>query len=365
MSSTSNKDNSNSLGGRSVIGKALPPGGYIEGNRVYHRTCPVEYDGPKDRHFIELNTTGMKTTFIDMLEPSQDFSEEGRTASYLKAIEMKKKGLVERSSAEMKLKIQNMIKRNELQHKANFGIQEELPVKARPMANNQVMIEISEILANIAGKSLSDEMAGKRKRIQDEEYVNPVELTPCKIMLSNFKAKKLYTQIIMERDIWPKWMHKWFKGQAVPISNAIQQNQLTTRQFNVVHRTFTKLRHHIQDIEYPRDKLEYKQVMPLSRQKKNIQKVHRARLTYTAPKLEIKLRINGIKYRKKRFRLCLTQPIKGKPTNTFKRGHQQIFRPPAANVSFKMDNISITSAVNTRRETWKRRKKKATMANGD
>jgi hypothetical protein len=61
--------------------------------------------------------------------------------------------------------------------------------------------------------------------------------------------------------------------------------------------------------------------------------------------------------RRKR-RLCLNNANSGVPSVVFTKRQEQQFPPNIEGVSFKMNNIAITRAVNTRRETWKRRKKK-------
>jgi hypothetical protein len=67
--------------------------------------------------------------------------------------------------------------------------------------------------------------------------------------------------------------------------------------------------------------------------------------------------INGIKYRRKR-RLCLNKANSSVPSVVFTKRQEQQFPPRIEGLSFRMNNIFVTRAVNTRRETWKRRKKK-------
>jgi hypothetical protein len=57
-------------------------------------------------------------------------------------------------------------------------------------------------------------------------------------------------------------------------------------------------------------------------------------------------------------RLCLNNANSSVPSVAFIKRQDQQFPPSIEGLPFKMNNIFVTRAVNTRRETWKRRKKK-------
>jgi hypothetical protein len=57
-------------------------------------------------------------------------------------------------------------------------------------------------------------------------------------------------------------------------------------------------------------------------------------------------------------RLCLYNADSSVPSVAFIKRQDQQFPPSIEGISFKMNNIFVTRTVNTRRETWKRRKKK-------
>jgi hypothetical protein len=354
-----NNNNNDSLQGHSPIGKYLPPGGYVEGDEMYIRSCPEKYDGPIDVIHYDF-TSVKKTTLVEMeIIPFED-TYEYELNRYNRRLEGLRAGHIQKVSPEMMARVDRMIDRVNAQHRKDFCVHETVyPAKTAPPpeVNNETMKSILDIISELSKKAMTEEGIGKRKRNLDDEYPTSTTSTPnagpliveqiTQIPNNLLVARKLYSSIIIDRDVWPKWTHRWFKQQASELSMAIKNNALSKHQFNTIHKTYDKLKYTIVG------KIENAKVLSHTKVRKSV-KVSTLRLTPEDINWRI---INGIKYRRKR-RLCLNKTNSSVPSVVFTKRQEQQFPPSIEGLSFRMNNIFVTRAVNTRRETWKRRKKK-------
>jgi hypothetical protein len=212
----------------------------------------------------------------------------------------------------------------------------------------------TELIANIViSLEEPDTVIGKRK-IDEDDLVNTlIQLNPIIINKQNIAARSIYTELIMERPNWPRWMKKWAAINADPIHSIINNNASNKHIFNILHKVMKKLSSH-----------SHMAIMnQTSKTTKRITKVHRSpnKLVCIKPTLTI---TSVIKQRRmarpiaNRIKLIMEHYKYHHAGETwFKREPLEYERKDHS--TDKVKNAAGLMAINSRRETWKRRKRKA------
>jgi hypothetical protein len=196
----------------------------------------------------------------------------------------------------------------------------------------------------------------KPGRVKNSNLINTlIQLNPIIVNKQNIAAKSIYTasELIMERPNWPRWMKKWAKINADPIHSIINNNASNKHIFNMLHKVKKKLSSH-----------SHLAIMnQTSKTTKRITKVHRSpnKLICIKPTWT---NTSAIKERRmaspiaNRIKLILEHYKYHHAGETwFKREPLEYERK--SHSTDKVKNAAGLLAINSRRETWKRRKRKA------
>jgi hypothetical protein len=352
----------NRVKGSSPLGKCAPPGTFVKDGKIYYKTCPDKYDGPTDRiHFDYTKVNHKEYTYVEMEDIPFDDTPEGGLARQNRFHYNMINGIKPVPNAAMQQRINNMVARLTSQHNQAFNINIPTPTAkadTKPEASvqeEQKLVSIFDILKRLADNAPDDTppaLTGKRK-IDDTglDYILPqVDITTGLSHKDLSKAKMLYTKIIIEKDSWPKWTREWFGNQANDMSRALSSGSITKYQYNTLHKTHAKLGYSLLHSKDTR-------INPVTT--KVIKHHHDIKRVQTP---NIWSRCSDIARRRKRYRrLCL---LNNKYTSSSLTTLIPLLRkrpeyaPSLLGIPYKMKNIKITRVVNSRRESWKRRKRK-------
>jgi hypothetical protein len=353
MSSSKYKYNMDNNIGPSPIGKCSPPGTYInEDGKLCYKTCPDNYDGPMDRIHYDYRHIKFKEVEKNPLPPRLHDPEtpEGILESRQRERYLNENGIRIKQTPEQKQIIKDMVVRLRKETDEMFNRK---PAPTPPQAQLVTIADIFKRLEDSVKEPIPDtvQIAGKRKLdFLSSDYINPLPLKSDRGIKpdSLLKAKQLYTKIIIDKDIWPKWTHRWFNHQASILATSLSQGTLNKHQFNTIHKTYYKLGHPYLTNSTIVTKSAPSKVIKSQMVLKN--KPLKSILLATS---------NGRERRHTRNRkMCLTN---GNNTSlaikTLLSSNTSEYMLPLG-APFKMNNKRIMKAINARRESWKRRKRK-------
>jgi hypothetical protein len=87
------------------------------------------------------------------------------------------------------------------------------------------LISYTDIIANLVNAlNITDTVIGKRTFESEDMSTTLVQLNPILNNKYNIASKRIYTELIMERPLWPRWMKKWAAINADPIHSIIFNN---------------------------------------------------------------------------------------------------------------------------------------------
>jgi hypothetical protein len=351
MSSSKYKYNMDNNIGPSPIGKCSPPGTYInEDGKLCYKTCPDNYDGPMDRIHYDYRHIKFKEVEKNPLPPRQHDPEtpEGILESRQRERYLNENGIIIKQTPEQKQIIKDMVIRLRKETDEMFNRK---PASTPPQAKLVSIGDIFKRLEDSVNEPIPDtvQIAGKRKaehHLCDD--INMLAHTPDRGINPDIllKAKQLYTKIIIDKDVWPKWTHRWFNHQASTLATSLSQGTLNKHQFNTIHKTHYKLGH-----PYLTNNTIVTKSAP--------SKVIKSQMVLKNKPLQSVIITNGRERRYTRNRkMCLTNGNNTSLTiKTLLSSNTSEFMLPLG-APFKMNNLKIMKAINARRESWKRRKRK-------
>lgn len=165
------------------------------------------------------------------------------------------------------------------------------------------------------------------------------------------KARRLFENIMSEKEHWPLWTYKWNDSQASGLWKAIRANKITVKQFNTLHQTNWKMEVGLRCQAVVRYKSMNK---PLVKRKSR-----ELDINITAHERHWRI-TNGLNKQLRKKRLIITMKGEEDSARSIKGWNKEkqdgIAAPLAA--TYKMRNAYIARVQNSRREAWKRRKRK-------
>jgi hypothetical protein len=219
----------------------------------------------------------------------------------------------------------------------------------------ETYISYTDIIANIVKTlNIPDTVIGKRKAENEDMGSTLVQLKPIINDKYNIAAKRIYFELIMERPLWPRWMKKWAAINADPIHTIINNNTGNKLIYNLLHKVKKKLitTSHLaimnqtsntkaRKYKVHRRPKEIKSIMPI---KSNSLTVKQRRMTKSIAN---------------NMRLLLEHYRYYHPSDTWKGREPFDYELKKGEQADKTKNAAGKLAINSRRETWKRRKRKA------
>jgi hypothetical protein len=215
------------------------------------------------------------------------------------------------------------------------------------------LISYTDIITNLVNALIPENVIGKRKLESDDISTSLVQLNPILSNKYNIASKRIYTELIMERPFWPRWMKKWATINADPIHSIIFNNAGNKLIYNLLHKVKMKLittsqlalmnktvnTNNCKNKVYRRPK-EIKCIMPI---KSIALTVIQRRKTRTIAN-KMKLLLEHYKYHH--------------PSDIWSKREPLDYERKSYSTD-QVKNAAGTLAINSRRETWKRRKRKA------
>jgi hypothetical protein len=215
------------------------------------------------------------------------------------------------------------------------------------------LISYTDIITNLVNALIPENVIGKRKLESDDISTSLVQLNPILSNKYNIASKRIYTELIMERPFWPRWMKKWATINADPLHSIIFNNAGNKLIYNLLHKVKMKLittsqlalmnktvnTNNCKNKVYRRPK-EIKCIMPI---KSIALTVIQRRKTRTIAN-KMKLLLEHYKYHH--------------PSDIWSKREPLDYERKSYSTD-QVKNAAGTLAINSRRETWKRRKRKA------
>jgi hypothetical protein len=216
------------------------------------------------------------------------------------------------------------------------------------------LISYTDIIANLVNAlNIPDTVIGKRSFESEDTSTTLVQLNPILNNKYNIASRRIYMELIMERPLWPRWMKKWAVINADPIQSIIFNNAGNKIIYNLLHKVKKKLMTTSQlaimnkttntnsrKNKVYRQTKEIKSIMPSMR---NSLTVKQRRMTRTITN-KMKLLLEHYKYHH--------------PSDIW-LGRKPLDYERKSYSTDQVKNAAGTLAINSRRETWKRRKRKA------
>jgi hypothetical protein len=284
----------------------------------------------------------------DGYEPDKGFTKERMREIHIRTREILKMGAnYHRSEKEVET-IRKFKNKMEQEYKAKTDA-----IRKKLNPPEEKYISYTELIANIVISLDIPDTIGKRKVEEDDLMNTLIQLNPIIINKQNIAAKSIYTELIMERPNWPRWMKNWATINADPIYSIINNNAGNKQIFNILHKVKKKL-----------SALSHLAIMnQTSNTTKRITKVHRCAnelkcIKHTWTNTTIIKQRRRAKPIANRIKLLLEHYKYHHAGETWFRREPLEYERKSYSTD-KVKNAAGLLAINSRRETWKRRKRKA------